>query len=147
MPDGEHLDRDAAVAALARISQAVQVPVTADIEGGYSRDLDGLAGVVRDVLAAGAVGINLEDAGADGTGRLLGVREQSARISAARQVAADAGVDLFINACIDTYLAGGDDADERLPETLHRAEAYRAAGADGVFVPGVVDVAVWRRAS
>lgn len=121
MPDGEHLDRDAAVAALARISQAVQVPVTADIEGGYSRDLDGLAGVVRDVLAAGAVGINLEDAGADGTGRLLGVREQSARISAARQVAADAGVD--------------------------RAEACRAAGADGVFVPGVVDVAVWRRAS
>lgn len=141
VPDGQHLESHTAVAALTRMIQAVQVPLTADIEGGYSRDLDGLADVVRNVVAAGAVGVNLEDAGPQGTGSLLDVREQSTRINVARQAAIDAGMDLFINARTDTYLRDGGDPGKRFADTLHRAEAYLAAGADGIFVPGVVDSA------
>ncbi|MEV0722532.1 isocitrate lyase/phosphoenolpyruvate mutase family protein [Micromonospora purpureochromogenes] len=66
--------------------------------------------------------------------------EQCARIAAARQAAEAAGVALFVNARIDTYLRAVGDPAQRLAETLRRAEAFLAAGADGVFVPGVVDV-------
>ncbi|CAM5641199.1 isocitrate lyase/phosphoenolpyruvate mutase family protein [Streptomyces purpurascens] len=61
-PDGERVDRDAALEAVARIARAVTVPVTADIESGYAEDAAGVAATVRAVLAAGAVGVNIEDA-------------------------------------------------------------------------------------
>jgi 2-methylisocitrate lyase-like PEP mutase family enzyme len=117
VPDGDRLDADEAVAAVARIVRAVDVPVTADIESGYGD----VARTVRLVRDAGAVGINLED----------GPSAAPERIAAARA----AGGDLFVNARIDTFLlaAGGVD------ETVARAKAYLDAGADGVFVPGVYD--------
>ncbi|MER8046769.1 isocitrate lyase/phosphoenolpyruvate mutase family protein, partial [Streptomyces sp. NPDC094032] len=59
--DGDHMTRDQALGAITRIAAAVDVPVTADIERGYATDSDGVAETVRGVLAAGAVGINLED--------------------------------------------------------------------------------------
>jgi 2-methylisocitrate lyase-like PEP mutase family enzyme len=127
-PDGDALDRDAAVAAVARICGAVSVPVTADIESGYGATPAAVAETVRAMVAAGAAGINLEDARG---GALLDVDDQSSRIAAAR--AADATV--FINARVDTYLRGLGGFDE----TVRRATAYLAAGADGVFVPGVAD--------
>ncbi|HEX4701054.1 MAG TPA: isocitrate lyase/phosphoenolpyruvate mutase family protein [Pseudonocardiaceae bacterium] len=137
VPDGGHLGSADAVAAVARVTAAVSVPVTADIEGGYARDLDGLADVVRAVLAVGAVGINLEDS-ADGG--LLSEAEHCARIGVVRRVASEVGVDLFVNVRTDVYLVGGDP-DELLSAALRRAEAYLAVGADGIFVPGVVDEA------
>jgi 2-methylisocitrate lyase-like PEP mutase family enzyme len=97
----------------------VSVPVTADVEKGYGD----VAETVRRVSAAGAVGVNIED----------GATAQPGRIAAARAAAPG----LFINARIDTFLAraGG------LEETVERATAYLAAGADGIFVPGVTDPA------
>lgn len=118
-PDGDALDRDAAGAAVARIAGVVAVPVTADIEKGYGD----VADTIRLVRAAGAVGVNIED----------GATAQPGRIAAAR--AADP--ELFINARIDTFLAGAGGLDE----TVERAQAYLAAGADGIFVPGVTDPA------
>lgn len=135
-PDGNRLGRDRAVDLVARIVAAVDVPVSADIEGGYADDADGVAGTIRAVLAAGAVGVNLEDASHRDPGPLLPVAEQAERISAARAAAGDG---LFLNARIDTFLAGVPDA---LPETLQRAAAYLAAGADGIFVPGATDPGV-----
>ncbi|GAA4567714.1 isocitrate lyase/PEP mutase family protein [Planotetraspora kaengkrachanensis] len=135
--DGDRLDRGLAVDLVARVAAAVSVPVTADIESGYADAPGGVAATVRDVVAAGAVGINIEDARHSGPGKLLAVGEQAERIAAAREAAAPA--DLFINARIDTYLMSAGDPGTRLADTLDRAEAYVAAGADGIFVPGVTD--------
>ncbi|MET9896745.1 isocitrate lyase/phosphoenolpyruvate mutase family protein [Streptomyces sp. NPDC006465] len=134
--DGDRLDRESALTAVARIAAAVRVPVSADIESGYAPDARGVGDTVRAVLAAGAVGVNIEDAlHTEGAGPLRPVAEQAERIAAARAAADAAGVPLFVNARIDTYLraAGG------VEETLERAAAFLAAGADGVFVPGAVD--------
>ncbi|MEV4330905.1 isocitrate lyase/phosphoenolpyruvate mutase family protein [Streptomyces sp. NPDC049597] len=130
--DGDRLAGTEALAQVARIASAVGVPVTADIEGGYAADADGVAATVRAVLDAGAVGVNIEDGSRPAD-------EHVRRIAAARAAADAADVPLFVNARIDVYLAGiGAEAD-RLDETLRRAAACVAAGADGIFVPGVVD--------
>lgn len=121
--DGDAIDREAAVAAVGRITAVVSVPVSADVETGHGD----VGATVRGLRAVGAAGINLED-GADD------VATHVARIEAAR--AADA--ELFINARIDTFLRGTAGLDE----TVERAGAYLAAGADGIFVPGVHDPAI-----
>ncbi|MFJ3304215.1 isocitrate lyase/phosphoenolpyruvate mutase family protein [Streptomyces sp. NPDC086549] len=134
--DGDRLGRDRALDAVARITAAVRVPVSADIESGYAEDPEGVADTVRAVLAAGAVGVNIEDAlYEEGSGPLRPVAEQAERIAAAREAADAEGVPLFVNARIDTFLRGAGAVDA----TLERAAAFRAAGADGIFVPGVVD--------
>ena len=144
VPDGDRLDRERALEALARITATVAVPVSADIESGFAKDAAGVADTVRAVLAAGAVGVNIEDAlyGAEiddaaygGEGVLRPVAEQAERIAAAREAADAEGVPLFVNARIDTYLRGVGGVDA----TLERAAAFRAAGADGIFVPGAVE--------
>lgn len=140
-PDGDQLDRDAALAAIGRIAAAVTVPVTADIESGFAADPAGVARTVAGVLSAGAVGINIEDAPVAGAGPLRPVDDQCARIRAAREAADAAGIRLFVNARTDTYLRAVGDPADRLAETLRRAAAYRDAGADGIFVPGVADPA------
>ncbi|MFJ8658287.1 isocitrate lyase/phosphoenolpyruvate mutase family protein [Streptomyces sp. NPDC093795] len=133
--DGDHLGRDEALAAVARVAAAVDVPVTADVERGYAPDAAGVAETVRGVLAAGAVGVNLEDS-------LRPVAEQAERIAAARAAADAAGVPLFVNARIDTHrLPPSGDRAAWLAETLLRARAYAAAGADGIFVLGALDAA------
>ncbi|CAL9383240.1 putative protein [Streptomyces sp. enrichment culture] len=135
-PDGDRLERARALGAVAAIAGAVGVPVSADVESGYAADAAGVADTVRAVLAAGAVGINIEDARYEpGGSPLRPVAEQAERIAAARAAADAAGVPLFVNARVDTFLrgAGGVDA------TLERAAAFLAAGADGIFVPGAVD--------
>ncbi|MFE9494082.1 isocitrate lyase/phosphoenolpyruvate mutase family protein [Streptomyces collinus] len=135
--DGDRLDRDRALAAVARIAEAVRgVAVSADIEGGYAEDAAGVADTVRAAVVAGAVGVNIEDGRHGGGGEpLRPVAEQAERIAAARAAADSARVPLFVNARIDTFLrdAGG------VEPTLERAAAYLAAGADGIFVPGAVD--------
>lgn len=133
-PDGDVLTRDRALELIGRIVTAVAVPVTADIEGGYGTDTAGVAETVAGVLAAGAVGINIEDGTRPPT-------ELATRLAAARQTADQAGADLFLNARIDTFLFGLGDPDTRLKETLSRAHMYVDAGADGIFVPGVTDTA------
>jgi 2-methylisocitrate lyase-like PEP mutase family enzyme len=140
-PDGSHVPPGLAFDALRRITAATTLPVTADIEAGYA-GADGafddglLRQTVTAVLEAGAVGVNIEDSG--GTS-LTAMDEQARRIRLVRSIAAESGVRLFINARTDTYLSGqfGDSAFE---ETLERAEGYLAAGADGIFVPGVTDL-------
>ncbi|MER5219870.1 isocitrate lyase/PEP mutase family protein [Streptomyces flaveus] len=134
--DGDRLDRDRALGAVARIAEVVRVPVTADIESGYARDSVGVGDTIRAVIAAGAVGVNIEDAlYGSGEGPLRPVAEQAERLAAARKAADAAGVPLFVNARIDTFLRGAGGVDL----TLERAAAFLAAGADGIFVPGVVD--------
>ncbi|MGW6912713.1 isocitrate lyase/PEP mutase family protein [Kitasatospora sp. NPDC054939] len=137
--DGNHLDRDQAIALIGRVVDAVSVPVTADIESGFGATPAEVADTVVRVVAVGAVGINIEDAHAGGGFALRPVTEQGARITAARSAADEAGVRLYINARVDTFLLGVGPEEARLQETLDRARAYLDAGATGIFVPGVTD--------
>ncbi|MEV0618209.1 isocitrate lyase/phosphoenolpyruvate mutase family protein [Nonomuraea sp. NPDC050404] len=135
------LDRDRAIRLVAQIVEAVDVPVSADIETGYAEDTAGVADTVQAVIEAGAVGINLEDAHDEGPSPLRSVEDQATRIAAAREAAEAGGLPLFINARTDTYLrATGQSPDVLLEETVSRAQAYLQAGADGVFVPGLIDL-------
>ncbi|MGA5427611.1 isocitrate lyase/PEP mutase family protein [Streptomyces koyangensis] len=135
--DGNTLDRDRALAAVAQVTAAVTVPVTADLEDGYGDSPAEVGSTVTRALAAGVAGINLED----GT---RAPADFAARLTAARDAAGKAGADLFLNARIDTYLLGLGACAHRLAETLTRAHRYVAAGADGIFVPGVTDPATIR---
>ena len=128
--DGEQIPRDQMLQVVARIARAVRVPVTADLEGGYGDP----AGTVAAALAAGAVGMNLEDGSG---GELAIIDEQASKIRAARATADRAGVPFVINARTDVYSRPGGE--ERFAQAVERARAYRAAGADCIFVPGVRD--------
>ena len=131
-PDGDALPVERVLETTRAVVDAVDLPVTVDIEGGYSDDPIRVGDLVSAVVGAGAVGINIEDGGGDPA--LL-----CAKIAAARAAASEAGVDLYINARIDTWLRGLAPAGQRVGETLARAARYRAAGASGLFAPGVTD--------
>jgi 2-methylisocitrate lyase-like PEP mutase family enzyme len=140
--DGQQLGRREMVEAARRIVDSVAVPVTVDVEGGYGASPADVAETVRAVVEVGAVGINLEDSMAVG-GPLFDVSDQSARLHAARDAASAAGMPEFvINARTDVFLFGIGEPDGRLGEVLARTAAYAAAGADGVFVPGLLDLGV-----
>ena len=146
MPDGEQMGREAMVAEIAAIIRAVDLPVTADIEAGYGRTAAEVARTVDAVLEAGGVGINIEDRTYETRAPiLLTVSEHEARIAAAREAAARRGISMVINARTDTFLLGlGESIDDRVAMTIARGQAYLAAGADLVFVPGLVDPEVVR---
>ncbi|MFB9903560.1 isocitrate lyase/PEP mutase family protein [Allokutzneria oryzae] len=133
--DGDKLDRDRAIDLVTRIVAAVSVPVTADIESGFGASAADVAETVRGIAGAGAVGVNLEDAHHGGPSPLRPIADQAERLAAARE----ADPDLYINARVDVYLRAVGDPAERVAATLERARAYLAAGASGIFVPGVAD--------
>ncbi|MCV4261594.1 isocitrate lyase/phosphoenolpyruvate mutase family protein [Pseudomonas capsici] len=130
--DGNKLPLELLSTTIQSMVRVLTVPLTVDIEGGYSDDPKKVGEVINAVVAAGAVGINIEDG--LGTPDLL-VR----KIDVARQVAQQSGVDLFINVRCDVYLKNLFAAELRLEELLKRAELYTGAGADGLFAAGVVD--------
>jgi 2-methylisocitrate lyase-like PEP mutase family enzyme len=137
--DGESAPRGEFIAAIARIARAVDAPVTADIESGFGRTPSEVADTVRMVVEAGAVGINLEDGVQERRGELYEAAQALERLSAAREAAAKAGVPIVINARTDVFLLGVGPKEERLGHAVRRANLYREAGADCLFVPGVRD--------
>jgi 2-methylisocitrate lyase-like PEP mutase family enzyme len=143
-PDGQGLTREEMAELVRRVVAVTSVPVTADIEGGYGPSAGDVAATVRAVIEAGAVGINLEDSRAPG-GPLFDAPAQAERVRAARAAAAGAGLPrLWINVRTDVYLFGIGQPEGRLDDVLSRARAYAGAGADSVFVPGLIDLDVLR---
>jgi 2-methylisocitrate lyase-like PEP mutase family enzyme len=136
-PDGQRISRDEMLGMVRRIAAAVDVPVSADVEGGYGPTAEDAAPTARGVLAAGAVGMNLEDTSEGG--ELLPLGLQESRLRAARAAATAAGVPLVINGRTDAFAARGVAAAERLAEAVRRSNAYLSAGADCAFVPFVRD--------
>lgn len=132
--DGDLLPVRLLAETIAEIGRVVTVPITADVEGGYSSDPAVVGEAVAAMIDAGAVGINIEDGAGDPD--LL-----CAKVEQAKRAGIRLGVDLFVNARADVYLRDLAPRDRRLENTLARAERYRAAGADGIFVPGVTDAA------
>jgi len=137
-PDGQRIPREEMMGAVRRVVRAVSIPVTADVEAGYGPSAEDVAVTVRDVIDAGAVGLNLEDAASDVS--LFETSQQVERLQAARDAAAGCGVPIVINARTDVYWQGVGDHSGLFDEALRRLAAYRDAGASCLFVPGVRDV-------
>jgi len=138
-PDGERIPRGEMFARIARITRAVQVPVTADIEAGYGPTPEHAATATRELIHAGAVGMNLEDASGDPDQPLIDLAIAVDKIAAVRGVAAELRVPVVVNARTDVYLRRGGDPGTQFSEALRRLIAYRDAGADCVFAPGLKD--------
>jgi len=136
-PDGEAMPRDEMIAAIARIARVVTVPVSADIESGFAHDAREVAETVRRVIDAGAVGINLEDAIHGGPSALYDLEAAIDRVRAAREAASSSGVPIVINARTDVFLLSIGEPDARFDHAVRRANAYREAGADSLFVPRI----------
>jgi 2-methylisocitrate lyase-like PEP mutase family enzyme len=140
-PDGERLPWALALDNLTRMVAATALPVSIDIESGYGDEPADVARTLSDALTAGAIGCNLEDSFPT-TSRLREVEDQVGRLQAARRAAEGAGIDAFINARTDIFLKAPTFVHDAamVEAALERARAFAAAGADGVFMPGVVDL-------
>jgi 2-methylisocitrate lyase-like PEP mutase family enzyme len=138
--DGQNVPRELMMQAIARIANAVSVPVTADIEAGYADSPKMLGESMRAVINAGAIGVNLEDATGDSSQPLFALEEQIGRIRAAREAADDVNIPVVINARTDVYLEKVGEPATRFAETVRRLNAYHQAGADCLFVPGITDM-------
>jgi 2-methylisocitrate lyase-like PEP mutase family enzyme len=136
-PDGQRISRDEMLEAVARIARAVRVPVTADMESGYGIMPKDMAETAKAIIAAGAVGLNFEDVIGDTESSQVDTGLQVEKIRAIRETSASAGVPLVINARTDVYLMPIGPEATRFERTVERLRAYRAAGADCVFAPGV----------
>ena len=137
-PDGQYIPWTEMVEATRRIAEAVRVPVTADIEAGFAADQEKLEWALEQVVEAGAVGINLEDAipGAS-HGPLYSLEEQVARIRSVRKITEKLKIHFVINARTDAFWERGAEPTQAFKNTLERGRAYLAAGADCIFVPGL----------
>lgn len=133
-PDGDVLPVRMLASTIVAIARAIRVPLTVDVEGGYSDDPAAVEETVARIVEAGAVGINIEDG--SGAPDLLCLK-----IERARRAGQHFGIDLFVNARTDVYLRGLAPEGKRVAETLSRARLYRDAGASGIFVPGLHDPA------
>jgi 2-methylisocitrate lyase-like PEP mutase family enzyme len=129
-PDGNALPEDQLIAAIRDMARVIRVPLTVDIEAGYSDDPAAVARLVARVLAVGVVGINIEDG--ERSPDLL-----CKKIAAIRDQVAHSGADVFINARTDVHLRGVARGEAATEEVMRRASGYRAAGCDGLFVPGL----------
>jgi 2-methylisocitrate lyase-like PEP mutase family enzyme len=131
--DGNQLPQDLVLSISESIARVVRVPLSIDLEGGYSSDPAQVADLVVRLAERGIVGINLED-GSDAADLL------ARKIGATKEALAKAGLALFINARTDVYLAGLAEESRRVDEVLRRSSLYASAGADGLFVPAIVSL-------
>ena len=136
-PDGQRVTRDQMLEVVARIARAARVPVTADMEAGYGITSKDMAETAKAIVEAGAVGLNLEDVTGDTETSQVDTAQQVEKIRAIRETSASLGVSLVINARTDVYLMPIGPEATRFERTVERGRAYRAAGADCVFAPGV----------
>lgn len=139
-PDGQRIPREEMLAAVKRIAAKVSVPVTADLEAGYGTTLEAITETARGLVEAGAVGLNFEDSTGDDKKPLFDVAEQVEKIKCLRATGEKLGVHIVINARTDVYLEGVGEPASRFEHTVSRLKAYRKAGADCLFAPGVYDI-------
>lgn len=140
--DGENVPLDMVAGLVSRITATVEVPVSIDLEAGYGDTPEAAATSATKILQAGAVGINIEDGLSGGKRQLVGPEQHAAKINAVRNAAQAFGVRLFINARTDPFLLKFGPPEECLSEAARRAKVYADAGADGIFVPGLTDLAL-----
>jgi 2-methylisocitrate lyase-like PEP mutase family enzyme len=128
--DGEKIPFKDLLFILNKIVQSIKIPVTADIESGYSKTNAELKENIKMLLDVGIAGINFEDTNKDDK-TIISIEAQCEKLSLIRNTASKIGVPLFINARTDVYLKANDLSDEeKLSETIRRGKAYKDSGAD-----------------
>jgi 2-methylisocitrate lyase-like PEP mutase family enzyme len=140
--DGQHIALRDTVDLVKRLVDRVRLPVSADIEAGYAETVEGVVESAKSILAAGAVGINIEDSTNNPKQPFCETAIQCEKIRAIRTMANGAGIHLVINARTDVFLLPSDNPCRRLSQTIERGRAYVQAGADCVFVPDMGDLGV-----
>lgn len=138
--DGEDVPFDTVTGLVARMTTAVSVPISIDLEAGYGNTPDDAARSVTEVKKVGAIGINIEDGLFEGKRQLASPEEHAAKIKAVRDAAQKLGIHLFINARTDLFLLNCGSPNACLNDATARAKTYADAGADGIFVPGLTDL-------
>ncbi|XDD52122.1 isocitrate lyase/phosphoenolpyruvate mutase family protein [Leptospira sp. WS92.C1] len=136
LPDHQILDRDSMLAYVRDIVTSIDVPVSVDLESGYGIEPDQVAETVRRGIAIGAIGCNIEDLSGNPLSPLLDTQLATERIYSARQAANATGLSFTLTARTDPFLTGHP---RPLDEAIRRANMYRKAGADCLFIPGVND--------
>jgi 2-methylisocitrate lyase-like PEP mutase family enzyme len=139
-PDGQKIPRDLMLQMVHYIAESVRIPVTADMEAGYGASPEEVADTAREVIAAGAVGMNLEDSVPDAPSALADISLQKEKIRAVAEAAEHIGIDFVLNARTDVFLHAIGAPETRIAHTVERLNAYREAGAACLFAPGVVKI-------
>lgn len=134
--DGQNLPFEKLIETIASITRAVNIPVSADIEAGYGFTIDEIVANVSEVIAAGAIGINIEDGTGDAEDPISDITVQVENIEAIKELSDS----LFINARTDMYWGNVGEPEARLEETIQRAKSYVKAGANCIFIPGMTDI-------
>lgn len=129
-PDNDSMRVHDAFDAVATIADAVDVPVSADLEAGYGLEP---AELVERLLESGAVGLNIEDTDHHGNGALLDAEERAEYIGEIKWIGRDSDVDLVVNARVDVFLREVGSPESRLEEAVRRGRLYRNAGADCIY--------------
>jgi 2-methylisocitrate lyase-like PEP mutase family enzyme len=127
------ITREMALAHLAALVAATDVPVNADFESGFAPDAAGVAESVRLAVETGVAGLSIEDSTGDAARPLFGITEACERLRAARRAIDRAGGDVLLVGRAECFLVGRPDLDE----TLARLRAYADAGADCLYAPGL----------
>lgn len=139
-PDGEFIGRDEMLLAIRRIATTIAVPLSADMEAGFAADLEEIEEMTRALISTGAIGLNIEDAAKRTKERkLFGIDDQIVKIKTIKRISFSTGIPLVINARTDAFHYVPEN--DRLEETIARANAYAKAGADCIFPFGVKDPA------
>lgn len=138
-PDGQRISRDEMLEVVGRIARAVEIPVTADLEAGYGTTIKDMVETVKAAIAAGVVGMNLEDVTGDDESSFVDLPLQVEKIRAICDTAKSLGVPFVLNARTDIYLMPIGPASTRFERTLERLRAYRDAGASCLFAPCLYD--------
>jgi 2-methylisocitrate lyase-like PEP mutase family enzyme len=131
--DGEQISREMLVEAVTRITRVIACPLTVDMESGYGTNIDEVLQTVKMLIAAGAVGINIEDSTKQAVPTLVDIAFQTDLIRAIRELASTMDIPLVINARTDAFLLRVGDTTEQFAQAVQRANAYRQAGADCLY--------------
>jgi 2-methylisocitrate lyase-like PEP mutase family enzyme len=136
--DGQTMKRTDLVSAVSRITRVLSVPLSADVVAGFGDTPSQVVATVKSIIRTGAVGINIEDF-VHATQKLYSEEKQVEKLKAIRKLGESTKMPIVINARTDAlrYFQGDDEA--KLKEAIHRAIAYRDAGADCVYPMGLTD--------
>ena len=138
-PDGQRITRAEMLEVCGRIARAVNIPVTADLEAGYGTTVKDMVETVKAAIAAGIIGMNLEDVTGDDERSVVDLPLQIEKIRAINETAKSLGVPFVLNTRTDVYLMPFGPEATRFERTVERLCAYRDAGASCLFAPGVYD--------
>ena len=138
-PDGERIGKDELFLAVKKIADSLTVPLSVDVESGFGTTESELTDTIRRVVAAGGVGINIEDISNFQSKTLFAMETQTDRIRTVRRISDSLRIPVVINARTDAYRFAVGDGSAGLQEAIRRAKAYSEAGADCLYPMGLME--------